>query len=77
MSCFKAPQPFSRTPVTPKEDAHANDHDKQSKETPAKERADDLKHTITMSIIQKLQRMDIDQLREVLNAATKVIEGRK
>lgn len=44
---------------------------------PKNERADDLKHTIIASILQKLNRMDIDQLREVLVSATKVIERRK
>ena len=50
---------------------------KARKLQPKNERADDLKHTIIASILYKLNRMDIDQLREVLNAATKVIEGRK
>ena len=50
---------------------------KARKIPPKNERADDLKHTIIASILHKLNRMDIDQLREVLNAATKVIEGRK
>ena len=41
---------------------------------PKDERVDDLKHTLIASISHKLNRMDIDQLREVLNAATRVIE---
>ena len=50
---------------------------KARKLQPKNERADDLKHTIIASILHKLNRMDIDQLREVLVSATKVIERRK
>lgn len=41
---------------------------------PKDERADDLKHTLIASISHKLNRMDIDQLREILGTATKIIE---
>lgn len=50
---------------------------KPRKYPPKEERADDLKHTITMSIIQKLQRMDISQLREVYQTATRLLQGQK
>ncbi len=50
---------------------------KPRKYPPKDERADDLKHTLIASISYKLNRMDIDQLREVLNAATKAIERKK
>lgn len=44
---------------------------------PKDERDDDLKHTLTMSIIQKLQRMDMQELREVYNHAVKVMDKKK
>lgn len=40
------------------------------------ERKQDLRKTAIAIINQKLQRMDIEQLREVLKAAYKVTEGR-
>ena len=50
---------------------------KPRKYPPKDERANDLKHTLIASISYKRNRMDIDQLREVLNAATKAIERKK
>lgn len=44
---------------------------------PKDERADDLKHTLIASISHKLNRMNIDQLREILGTATKMIESNK
>lgn len=42
-----------------------------------KMKEEDLRRTITMSIIQKLKRMDILQLREMYNTAVTVIEKGK
>ncbi len=50
---------------------------KPRKTTPKDERADDLKHTLTVSIIQKLQRMDLQELRKVYNHAVKVMDKKK
>lgn len=50
---------------------------KPRKYPPKDERADDLKHTLIASISYKLNRMNIDQLREVLNTATKIIQSNK
>lgn len=44
---------------------------------PQCERADDLRHTLTVSIIQKLQRMDLQELREVYNHTVKVMDKKK
>lgn len=50
---------------------------KARKLPPQGERADDLRHTLTKSIIQKLQRMDLQELWEVYNHAAKVMDGKK
>ena len=44
---------------------------------PGAERDEELRQTVISCITQKLQRMNIDQLREVLRAATKAAEGKK
>lgn len=50
---------------------------KTRKLPPRGERADDLRHTLTVSIIQKLHRMDLQELREVYNHAVKVMDKKK
>lgn len=44
---------------------------------PQGERADDLRHTLTTSIIQKLQRMALEELRGVYKYMTKVLDKKK
>lgn len=41
------------------------------------ERAAGLKKTVISCIVQKLQRLDLNDLREILNTATKMVERRK
>ena len=50
---------------------------KPRKYPPKEERADDLKHTLIASISHKLNRMDIDQLREVYQTAARLLQGQK
>lgn len=50
---------------------------KTRKLPPPGERADDLRHTLTVSIIQKLQRMDLQEMREVYNHTVKVMDKKK
>lgn len=50
---------------------------KTRKLPPPVERADDLRHTLTVSIIQKLQRMDLKELREVYNQTVNVMDRKK
>lgn len=50
---------------------------KERKIPPPGERADDLRHTLVTSIIQKLQRMDLQELREVYNHTVKVMDRKK
>ena len=44
---------------------------------PQCERADDLRHTLTVSIIQKLHRMDLQELREVYTHTLQVMDKKK
>lgn len=74
VSVLDAPTPFSATPTPPK---GGNVSTKTRKLPPQGERADDLRHTLTTSIIQKLQRMDLQELREVYNHAVKVMDKKK
>lgn len=50
---------------------------KPRKYPPKDEREEDMRHTLVAVICGKLNRMDIDQLREILSTATRVIEGKK
>lgn len=50
---------------------------KPRKYPPKDERDADLKHTLIASISHKLNRMDIDQLREVYQTATRLLQGQK
>lgn len=50
----------------------------KTKKLPAEgQKADDLRHTLTASIVQKLQRMDLQELRDVYNHAAKVMDKKK
>ena len=44
---------------------------------PQCERADDLRHTLTVSIIQTLYRMDLQELREVYAHTVQVMDRKK
>lgn len=44
---------------------------------PGAERDEELRQTVISCITQKLQRMSIDQLREILRVVTKAVEGKK
>ena len=51
---------------------------KSRKFTPSgAERDNELRHTVISCINQKLQRMSIDQLREILKTVTKAVERQK
>lgn len=50
---------------------------KTKKLPPQGERADDLRHTLTVSIIQKLHRMDLQESREVYNQTVNVMDRKK
>ena len=47
------------------------------KRLPKEDRAEQLRLTMIASIDSKLQRMDFDELREVLETATQVMERKK
>lgn len=47
------------------------------KRLPKEDRAEQLRLTVIASIDNKLKRMDFDELREVLEAATQVMERKK
>lgn len=47
------------------------------KRLPKEERAEQLRLTVIDSIDSKLKRMDFDELREVLDTATQIIERKK
>lgn len=44
---------------------------------PQNERASDLRTTVISCIVQKLRRMNLEQLREILNASITVLEREK
>lgn len=48
-----------------------------NKRLPPEERRVNLRDTVMASINQKLQRMDIDQLREVYKTATRLMQEKK
>ena len=50
---------------------------RSNKHPPRQERTDDLRHTVIACIVQKLQRMDMDGLRNVLIIAERQIEAQK
>lgn len=68
------PPLFSATPTLPK---GGNMSTKTRKLPPPGERADDLRHTLTVSIIQKLHRMDLQELREVYTHTLQVMDRKK
>ena len=50
---------------------------KPRKYPPKEDRADNLKQTLISAISHKLNRMDIDQLREVYQTAARLLQGQK
>ena len=50
---------------------------RSNKHPPRQERSDDLRRTVITCIVQKLQRMDMDDLRIILTAAEKQIDAQK
>ena len=50
---------------------------KTRKLPPQGERAYDLRRTLTASIIQKLQRMELEELRDIYNHMAKVLDKKK
>ena len=72
---MEIPHPFFCYPDTRKLGGRMTT--RSNKHPPRQERADDLRRTVIACIVQKLQRMDMEDLRIILTMAEKQIDAQK